>query len=143
MPPERYPPDDPREWLNRARSNLSRAKARIPEAYLEDLCFDAQQAAEKAIKALLIKRGVAFPYVHDLAHLLTLLEEAGEAVPISMRQAFEALSHPDPAGPRMPRQVPCLPCLPVGTATGRSVGPGFPRIPAPDPQLFPTEGALD
>ncbi len=87
MPPERYPPDDPREWLNRARSNLSRAKARIPEAYLEDLCFDAQQAAEKAIKALLIKRGVAFPYVHDLAHLLTLLEEAGEAVPISMRQA--------------------------------------------------------
>jgi len=87
MPPERYPPDDPREWLNRARSNLSRAKARIPEVYLEDLCFDAQQAAEKAIKALLIKRGVAFPYVHDLAHLLTLLEEAGEAVPISMRQA--------------------------------------------------------
>ena len=22
MPPERFPPDDPREWLNRARSNL-------------------------------------------------------------------------------------------------------------------------
>jgi HEPN domain-containing protein len=31
--------------------------------YLEDLCFLAQQAAEKAIKAVLIKRGVAFPYV--------------------------------------------------------------------------------
>ena len=73
MPPERFPPDDPREWLNRARSNLSRAKARIPEVYLEDLCFDAQQAAEKAIKALLIKKGVAFPYVHDIAHLLALL----------------------------------------------------------------------
>jgi HEPN domain-containing protein len=25
-----------------------------------------QQAAEKAIKALLIKHGVAFPYVHDM-----------------------------------------------------------------------------
>lgn len=25
-PPERFPPDDPREWLNRARSNLVRAK---------------------------------------------------------------------------------------------------------------------
>jgi HEPN domain-containing protein len=48
MSPDRLPPDDPREWLNRARSNLARAKARIPEAYLEDLCFDAQQAAEKA-----------------------------------------------------------------------------------------------
>ena len=31
MLPERFPPDDPREWLGRARSNLSRAKARIPD----------------------------------------------------------------------------------------------------------------
>lgn len=87
MPPERFPPDDPREWLNRARSNLSRAKTKIPEAYLEDLCFDAQQAAEKAIKAMLMKRGIAFPYVHDLTRLLTLLEEAGEEIPESVRQA--------------------------------------------------------
>ncbi len=87
MPPERFPPDDPREWLNRARSNLSRAKSKIPEAYLEDLCFDAQQAAEKAIKAVLMKKGIAFPYVHDLVRLLTLLEEAGETIPESVRQA--------------------------------------------------------
>jgi len=87
MPPERFPPDDPREWLNRARSNLSRAKARIPEVYLEDLCFDAQQAAEKAIKGLLIKKNVAFPYVHDIAHLLALLEQIGEQVPESVRRA--------------------------------------------------------
>jgi HEPN domain-containing protein len=87
MPPERFPPNDPREWLNRARSNLSRAKAKIPEAYLEDLCFDAQQAAEKAIKAVLMKKGIAFPYVHDLARLLTLLEEAGEEIPEAVRQA--------------------------------------------------------
>ena len=49
-PPERFPPDDPREWMNRARSNLVLAKSRILGAYLEDLCFAAQQAAEKAIK---------------------------------------------------------------------------------------------
>jgi HEPN domain-containing protein len=54
---KRFPPDDPREWLNRARGNLARAKSRIPEAFLEDLCFDAQQAAEKAI---FICRGEAF-----------------------------------------------------------------------------------
>ena len=59
MSPERFSPDDPREWLNRARSNLARAKAQIPDVYLEDLCFDAQQAAEKAIEDLLIKWGVA------------------------------------------------------------------------------------
>ena len=42
-PPERYPPDDHREWLNRAKSNLAMAKSRVPEVYLEDLCFEAQQ----------------------------------------------------------------------------------------------------
>ena len=47
--PERFPPDDPREWLNRARSNLALAKNRIPDAYLEDLCSEAQQAAERSI----------------------------------------------------------------------------------------------
>ena len=87
MPPERFPPDDPREWLNRAQSNLTRAKAKIPEVYLEDLCFDAQQAAEKAMKALLIKHGITFPYTHDLAKLLTLLEEAGEEIPEAVREA--------------------------------------------------------
>jgi HEPN domain-containing protein len=87
MSPERFPPDDPREWLQRARSNLALAKTHPPEAYLEDLCFEAEQAAEKAIKALLIKREVAFPYVHDLARLLTVLEEAGESIPKTIRVA--------------------------------------------------------
>ena len=81
--PKRYPPDDPREWLNRARSNLARAKAKRKGVYLEDLCFDAQQAAEKAIKALLIKLDVNFPYIHDLADLLTLVEKTGQEVPSS------------------------------------------------------------
>ena len=44
-------------------------------SYLEDVCFDAQQAAQKAIKVLLIHRRVRFPYVHDLAELLTLVEQ--------------------------------------------------------------------
>src|SRR5262245_44069890 len=50
---KRLAPDDPREWLSRARSNLARAAhgPHLPEVYLEDLCFDAQQAAEKAIRA--------------------------------------------------------------------------------------------
>jgi len=58
---ERFPPDDPREWLNRARSNLAQAQARIKGVYLEDLCFNAQQAAEKAIKGVLILNQVEFP----------------------------------------------------------------------------------
>jgi len=84
--PKRYPPEDPREWLNRARSDLLLSKAKKEGIYLEDLCFHAQQAVEKAIKALLIKKGVEFPYVHDIAELLTLLEKTGQKLPKTIRE---------------------------------------------------------
>ena len=92
-PPERFPPDDPREWMNRARSNLALAKNRISGAYLEDLCFGAQQAAEKAIKAIMIAREIEFPYVHDLGSLLSLLEEAGEPVPEAIHAAVSLTAY--------------------------------------------------
>ena len=88
-PPERFPPDDPREWSNRAGSNLALAKARAAGVYLEDLCFEAQQAAEKAIKSVMLRRNIEYPYVHDLARLLSLLEEAGEIIPDTVRKAEE------------------------------------------------------
>ena len=88
-PPERFAPDDPREWMNRARSNLALAKNRVPGAYLEDLCFEAQQAAAKAVKAVLISRDIEYPYVHDLARLLSMLEDAGESAPCVVRKAEE------------------------------------------------------
>lgn len=93
MPPERGAPDDPVEWLHRAQSNLVRARTRIPGVYLEDLCFDAQQAAEKAIKALLIQQDVAFPYVHDLAALTSLLQEPGESVPPELHESARLTRH--------------------------------------------------
>ena len=88
-PVERFPPDHPREWLNRARSNLALARNHVPDVYLEDLCFEAQQSAEKAIKSVLIVRNVQYPYVHDLARLLSLLEESGEPIPEAVRIAEE------------------------------------------------------
>ena len=81
MARKRLPPDDPREWLNRAASNLASARTPLPGVYLEDLCFNAQQAAEKAIKAVFIHRGTRFPYVHDLSQLLTLLEQSSLKIP--------------------------------------------------------------
>ena len=63
MPPEGASPEDPREWLRRARSNLARAShgQGTPDILFEDLCFDAQQAVEKALKALLVLKGVQVP----------------------------------------------------------------------------------
>jgi HEPN domain-containing protein len=89
MARKRLPPDDPREWLNRARSNLARAESLLPDVYLEDLCFDAQQAAEKAIKAVFIRHATPFPYVHDLADLLRRLERSGFHVPKYVWEADE------------------------------------------------------
>ncbi len=81
MARKRYPPDDPREWLNRARSNLAHAQGVGPEILLEDLCFDAQQAAEKAVKAVFIHRGEVFPYIHELKELLAILKRNGLKIP--------------------------------------------------------------
>src|SRR5437868_15435485 len=89
MSPKRFPPDDPREWLNRARGNLARARTLVPGGYLEDLCFDAQQAAEKAVKAVFVCRGEPFPYVHNLKELLTLLAHNGLKIPKYVREAQE------------------------------------------------------
>ena len=88
MSANRRPPDDPLEWMNRARSNLLQAQARQRGVYLEDLCFLAQQAAEKAIKAVLIHLGVGeFPYTHDLTTLIALVVRAGLSVSEAVAQA--------------------------------------------------------
>jgi HEPN domain-containing protein len=89
MSPERRGGDDPAEWLRRAKSNLIRAKEdiRLSGVAKEDLCFDAQQAAEKAVKAVLIHLGIRFPYIHDLAALLALVEERGESLPPHLKEA--------------------------------------------------------
>lgn len=90
MSPDRVDAGEPREWLRRAKSNLERARATKPDEVMwEDLCFDAQQAAEKALKALLLSRGVAFPKVHDIRALLMLLSEDGLEIPESVRAAME------------------------------------------------------
>ncbi len=61
--------------------------SQVPGVYLENLCFNSQQAAEKAIKAVMIARNIEFPYVHDLDHLLSLLEDEEEVIPEAIRRA--------------------------------------------------------
>ena len=90
MKRKRLPPNDPREWISRAKSNLALARNVIPDVDLEDLCFDAQQAAEKAVKAVFIHRGeILLLYSHDLERLLHLLEGNGLKVPKYVHLAKE------------------------------------------------------
>lgn len=87
MPPERFPPDDPREWLRQARVDLGVARLAPEGMDREPFAFHAQQAAEKALKAVLLARGIHFPLVHDLDRLLELLERGGVSTPDTVRRA--------------------------------------------------------
>jgi HEPN domain-containing protein len=71
------------EWLKRAKSNLEIARAgkSSKEILYEDLCFDAQQATEKCLKALLIKLNKPFPKTHSIGLLLKFIEEKGIEIP--------------------------------------------------------------
>lgn len=58
----RHEPGSPESWLVYANSDLALAKSAAgPGILLESLCFHAQQAAEKAIKAVLIHSGIPVP----------------------------------------------------------------------------------
>ncbi len=48
------------------------------------VCFHAQQAVEKALKAVLAARGVEFPFIHDISGLAKLCREAGAPLPGEM-----------------------------------------------------------
>jgi HEPN domain-containing protein len=93
MPPDLGSAQIPDEWLRRAKGNLARAKQSKPaEGFWEDLCFDAQQAAEKAVKAVLVFRQIDFPKTHQIGELLVLLGQGGHGAPEPVWRA-QALSN--------------------------------------------------
>jgi len=50
------------------------ARISLPKGGLyELLCFHAQQVVEKSIKAVLLHEEIVFPYTHDIARLITLV----------------------------------------------------------------------
>ena len=70
------------EWISRARSALAIASRKPePPIVVEDLCFQAQQAAEKALKAVCRDKGIEFRSTHDIDELVELLSNHG--VPIT------------------------------------------------------------
>ncbi|MEW6358314.1 MAG: HEPN domain-containing protein [Planctomycetota bacterium] len=88
MQPNRPIPGSPEEWLLRAKGDLALAQAPLPKGgFYEDLCFHAQQAAEKALKSVYLKRGWVFRYVHDLEELVTGLKQKGLAIPTDVEDA--------------------------------------------------------
>jgi HEPN domain-containing protein len=89
MPQGKPAPGTPQDWLARAKGDLAFARLPLPAGALyEDLCFHAQQAAEKALKAVYQHHGWTFQYTHDLEKLVTGLEEKGLTLPPEVDEAI-------------------------------------------------------
>jgi len=76
MPHKGHFPGSSTDWLRYAYSDLELARVgRTSNVLFEGLCFHAQQAAEKALKAVLIAKGVPPPKTHNIRTLLDLLPQ--------------------------------------------------------------------
>ena len=86
---KRRDPTDPHAWLARAKGNLNLAEkgGRLKGVLFEDLCFNAQQAAEKSLKAVCLSQGMDIPKTHSLIHLMDILEGTGIEIPNNVRDA--------------------------------------------------------
>jgi HEPN domain-containing protein len=65
-----------RRWLSKARTDLTVALVVLEQGPDMDpwvCCFHAQQAAEKALKAVLVAQGAEPPFIHNLVALQALM----------------------------------------------------------------------
>lgn len=70
-----------------------RAMLDVPSVTDSIVGFHAQQAVEKALKAVLASRGVEFPFTHSLAALMDLCDSAGASVTSSLFDARRLTPH--------------------------------------------------
>lgn len=74
LPADKPLPGSPADWLRHAQSDLALAGIELPrEVLYNELCFHAQQAVEKSIKAVLLHFDIEFRKAHDIDYLITLL----------------------------------------------------------------------
>jgi len=73
------------DWLDQAQGDLAHAESDLERGYYDWACFSAQQAAEKALKAVFQRLG-AEAWGHSVSDLLDALAERA-AVPEGMRDA--------------------------------------------------------
>lgn len=91
MPHDATRADSPERWIEYARADMALAGAPLPEgARLEQLCFHAQQEAEKSLKAVLLYLGLEFPFTHSLQALIDLIPDG--IVPLKEAAAAAGLT---------------------------------------------------
>jgi len=64
-------------WLRQAENDLEAARVTAGQGFHAQACYLAGQAAEKALKAVLVAAGLTPPYSHSLERLAQLLRDQG------------------------------------------------------------------
>jgi len=77
------------QWLDRAEADLGLAQRLLQdeEPYAWAAAFHAQQAAEKFLKALLVRSQIEFPKTHDLQQILALVRTQDAVLADALDQA--------------------------------------------------------
>ena len=80
------PPDPPRVLLSKARDDERLALLVVDNLTVSDeqIGFLAQQAIEKAIKAVLSSQGIRYRRTHDIGELIDLLGTGGISYPAAL-----------------------------------------------------------
>ena len=73
--------DQPKCWMRQAEGDLVIARGGLEGMLPEHRLFHAQQAVEKALKGVMVSRGLLYPRTHNITVLIDLLREGGVAVP--------------------------------------------------------------
>jgi len=81
------------EWIDRAKSSLELSQAKIIHyIHYEDLCFQVQQAVEKALKGLIIFYGVEPEFTHNIELLINELKKFTD-IPEKINEAAQLTTY--------------------------------------------------
>lgn len=88
-PPEEVRRIITRQWLEKAGQDMETSEFLLAseQSFTYPICFHAQQAAEKYLKALLTWRQIEFPKTHAIEILLELLERVDVDIFASLQDA--------------------------------------------------------
>jgi len=89
--------NDSLEWIAIAKSNLeigkTFTKSKPKNIRYEDLCFELQQCVEKALKAVLLYKGIKITKTHSIGYLLEQLSSVNVKIPDKIKESAKLTSY--------------------------------------------------
>jgi len=100
-------PNRAADWMAQADNDLAFARSALAGGFYAQCCFICQQAAEKALKSLLLRRGARAAFTHSLYKLCLALAIEGPVERASQRldRYYVSARYPDALPGGAPFQV--------------------------------------